>query len=135
MKEAREVNPDSVRFLKIGNNNLREFPMEILIYKNLYELNFESANIAETYLNERWLLTKSEKEEYFKIFNKQPGARTDRGRDLFYPTHNRNKIKKIPNEISQLKKLSLLILDHYHISKRELKKIRFLLPNCEIIYR
>jgi hypothetical protein len=64
LEEARKVNPDSVHFLEIGNSNLSAFPMEVLAYKNLYELNFGSANIAEMYLNERWLLTKYEKEEY-----------------------------------------------------------------------
>jgi len=130
LEEANNVNADSVKFLELGNSSLKEFPMQVLKFKNLEILGFTDGNIAQIELGAPWKLTKEDKEKLYKIQDKYPDIRTDVG---IFPIPRKNKIKKIPNEIVQLEKLEFLALNKRDISKRELKRLKKLLPKCTII--
>jgi len=129
IEETKGVNYENIKYLYAGNSNLREFPMEVLGFKNLEVLSFGNLNIALMELTMPWRLTKEDKEKLYKIQDKYPDIRTDVG---IFPIPRKNKIKKIPNEIVQLEKLELLVLNKRDISKRELKRLKKLLPKCTI---
>ncbi|WP_317897792.1 hypothetical protein [Aurantibacillus circumpalustris] len=129
LAETEAVNPDSVFVLCLGNNNLKEFPIKILKFKNLNKLTLCNFNTGEMLQNTPWLLTEKEVEETRKIFKKHPGC--DLVTDGLFPIPRKNRIKSIPEDIGQLKNLRLLILNRT-LSHKEIEKLKSLLPDCAI---
>jgi hypothetical protein len=131
LDETKYINPDSVIFLSVGNSNLDEFPKQILNFKNVESISFVNSNIAQIELVSPWLLNQEEKHELYKIQKKHPDVREDT--HGLFPIPRKNTIKKIPNEIVKLKKLNQLFLNRKYVSKKELKRLKLLLPNCTIV--
>lgn len=126
LKEAREVRPDSVKGLRLCCEKLRAFPNEVLNYKNLTYLSF-----APEYFDSLFVYSNLSEEEK-QMYQQRKKA----GEDLhFYYQFNAAFI--IPNEITQLNKLEVLILsfDPNELNESmlpEVKKLEALLPKVNI---
>lgn len=125
LKDVENINPDSVLVLAIKFEKLNDFPKEILKFKNLHFLSLIPAEQSEA--NKKGLLSKEQKRIYdsLNIVYKY--------RTWDAPLH-KNKIKNVPREISQLKKLEILNIYTVKISKRNVKKLIKYLPNTYIHY-
>ncbi len=130
LKDAEQVNPDSVFVLDLGNNGINQFPMNILKFKNLWYLTLKYRNIGEIYEATPSLLSKKETDEVIEIFKIHPKVRTDV--DGLFPTYNKNMINNVPIEITLLKKLEALYFDIRFFSKKKIRKLKRLLPNCDV---
>lgn len=131
LKDAQSVSSDSVFVLSIGNNDLTKFPIEILKFQNLRNLIIINYNIGEMYLDKSPLLTENEKEEAIQIF-KTRGGDTRVDVEGLFPIYHKTTIKKIPKEIVELKKLESLYLDRHYFSRCKIRKLKKLLPKCNI---
>jgi Leucine-rich repeat (LRR) protein len=131
IQDAKTVHPDSVKYLRLGNSELEQFPEDILKYKNLIDLSFCNCNIAEIGLSRPWALTESERRRLYRIQKKYPHVQ-ENANGLF-PITRKTKIKKIPEDISLLTKLSSLCLNKKDSSRKMIQRLKKLLPNCSII--
>ena len=119
---AKLYNKDSVKGFSLQSKGYKDFPMEILKYKNIRVIDLSSKGLDEMieYLNY------SER----KVYNK----RKKNGGDLFgYPRFRPNTLLTIPNEIVDLKKLEIIYLDYTCVTLEEIKKIELLLPNVTVV--
>jgi Leucine-rich repeat (LRR) protein len=132
LNTALTTNPDSVFELSLGNSNLREFPIEILGFKNLIYLSFEDLNIVDIRYNDSMQLSVKDRKLASKLFYKHHFGKSRIPDEENFPIRNRNKIKNIPDSISTLTKLEFLHFSKHQISRRQKKKLRRLLPKCEI---
>lgn len=122
---------DSVKTLYLGNCGLKEFPNEILSLKNISDLSFIDRNIGEIYREDTLRLSIDDRKLARRIFAKV--GRIDRVEAVRgFPTRNKNKIKSIPKEIFTLTNLSSLQFGKHQLSRREIKKLKKLLPKCDI---
>jgi hypothetical protein len=119
---AEQFNPDSVKGLCLQSKGYKDFPKEILKYKNIIVLDLSSKHLDEMveYLN------RSEKKAYKKRM--QNG-----GKQFGYPLFRPNSIVTIPDEIINLKKLKVIHLMDMYVSIEAIKKIEQLLPNVIVI--
>ena len=119
---AKQNNPDSVKGLVLQSRGYKDFPIEVLKYKNIEILDFSSKKLDEMfeYLNR--------KER--KIFNKR---KKHGGENFGYPDFRINRILTIPDEIASLQKLKLINLMDTYTTIDAIKKLERLLPNCEIM--
>lgn len=132
LNSALTVDSDSVFELNLGNSNLREFPIDILSFKNLIYLSFEDLNIVDIRYNDSMQLSVKDRKLASKLFYKHHFGKSRIPDEENFPIRNRNKIKHIPDSISTLTKLEFLHFSKHQISRRQKKKLRKLLPNCEI---
>lgn len=94
LKQALKINPDSVFYLDLRNQDLKEFPREILLFKNLKYLDLKSISRLE-YVDS---LPQEERIKRKEAIKKNP--------DLAYGImFKSNKIAEFPDEITELKKL------------------------------
>ncbi len=131
LQAALSVNPDSVFDLHLGNLNLKDFPQEILKFKNLESVSFNDNTIIEIYeygdssllsLKDRnWVRKKLKKLNY-----------PDRIEAIRAPIRNENKLSVFPDSITQLKNLKQISLSRGQTSRRKIKRLKKLLPACEI---
>ena len=123
---ANKVPSDSVEGLSLMSNNFKDFPKEVLKYKNLKYLeigNYYYSEVLDS-LNKRQL----KKYEYYKIKYSVKGMYTVMGH---YKT---NKIKNIPKEIQTLNKLEVVDFMTARVySKKKFQKIYIYLPNTDIL--
>lgn len=119
---AEQLNPDSVKGFSLRSKAYKDFPKEILKYKNIIILDLSSKKLDEMveYLN------RSEKKVYEKR-KKNGGAK------FGYPLFRPNSVLTIPDEIVNLKKLKLIHLMDMYVTIDAIKKIEKLLPDCEVI--
>lgn len=132
LKSTQIAKPDSVFVLYLGNSNLREFPTEILRFKNIEFIDFLDFDIVEINISDSLKLSVTDRKLARKLFAKY-WAGTSRVPDINnFPVRNRNLIKHIPYEICTLTKLQAIRFSKHQISRRQKKKLHKLLPNCEI---
>lgn len=119
---AEKLNPDSVKGFSLQSKGYRDFPKEVLKYKNITVLDLSSKQLDEMveYLN------RSEKKVYKK--RKQNG-----GSQFGYPLFRPNRVITVPEEIIKLKKLKLIHLMDMYVTVDAIKRIEKLLPNCEVV--
>lgn len=119
---AEQLNPDSVKGFCLQSKGYKDFPKEILKYKNIIVLDLSSKHLDEMveYLN------RSEKKAYKK--RKQNG-----GKQFGYPLFRPNTVLTIPEDITSLKKLKVIHLVDMYVSLEAIKKIEQLLPNVIVI--
>lgn len=123
---ANKVPVDSVQGLSLMSNNFKDFPKEVLRYKNLKYLEIGTYYYSEVLdsLDKNQL----KKYEYYKKKYSVRGMYTMMGK---YKT---NKIKNIPKEIQKLNKLEVVDFMTARIySKKKFRKIYSYLPNTEIL--
>ena len=115
---AEQLNPDSVKGFSLQSKGYRDFPKEVLKYKNIVVLDLSSKHLDEMveYLN------RSEERAYKK--RKQNG-----GRQFGFPLFRPNSVITIPDEIVNLKKIKLIHLMDMYVNIEAIKKIEKLLPN------
>lgn len=122
-ESANKVHPDSVEGLYLLSNGFKDFPKDILKYKNIRYLKFG----AYTWDEVKDSLSKKQLLEYEKIKEKYPLSYSVR---KFY---KRNQIKHIPKEIKELKQLEIVDMLSAEIkNKRKFMKIYEYLPNASI---
>lgn len=132
LSDALIANPDSVLSISLGNSDLREFPTEILRFKNLEYINFFDFDIVEINISDSLKLSDADRKLARKLFTKY-WAGTSRVPDINnFPVRHRNLIKRFPDEIATLKKLESIRFSKHQISRRQKKKLHKLLANCEI---
>lgn len=122
--EAAKVTPDSVKSLDLISNNFKDFPNEILLFKNLENLYIDSYSWHQVLDS----LTQDEKKLYYEL----KANTCDRcGVMKFYKI---NTIKSIPRSIKKLKKLkNISIGDGVKITNtKKFKRIYRWLPNVDI---
>lgn len=119
---AEQLNPDSVKGFSLQSKGYKDFPKEVLKYKNIIVLELGSKKLDEMveYLN------RSEKRIYKK--RKKNG-----GDKLGYPLFRPNTVLTVPDEIVNLKKLKLIYLMDMYVTIDAIKKLEKLLPNCEVV--
>jgi Leucine-rich repeat (LRR) protein len=108
IKKAKNNNED-VRVLFLVDEDLEEFPPEILTFHNLKVLNLTDNKIKQVPNNIDQLL------------------------GLEQLILMKNNIKQLPVELTKLKNLKLLNLAYNGLSDEDIKFLRNALPNCEII--
>ena len=97
------MNPDSVFGLDLCCEGLKEFPKEVFNYKNLEFLSFYTPNWDDPIVYKN--LSDHQKKKFKKIKSKQGMYDSGPKTPEYYP---KNKIKIIPAEITNLKKLKFL---------------------------
>lgn len=119
---AEQLNTDSVKGFSLQSKGYKDFPKEVLKYKNIVVLDLSSKKLDEMveYLN------RSEKKVYEKR-KKNGGAK------FGYPLFRPNTVLTVPDEIVNLKKLKLIHLMDMDVTIDAIKKIEKLLPNCEVV--
>jgi len=117
-----------VKCLSLQSKEYKEFPKEILKLKNIVWLDISAYDKSQLYSN--ILKNKADKEKYLKQHHHQ-----SLGPWILYPMgpYNRNKIKSIPKEIENLKNLKMLDISNNNLTKKQIKKLKMLLPNCKIV--
>jgi hypothetical protein len=119
---AETLNPDSVNGFSLQSKGYKDFPKEVLKYKNIIVLDLSSKHLDEMveYLN------RSEK----KIYEKR---KTNGGDKFGYPLFRPNTVVSIPDEIINLKRLKVIHLMDMYVNKEAIKKIELLLPGVIVI--
>lgn len=123
---ANKAPIDSVQGLSLMSNNFKDFPKEVLKFKNLKYLEIGTYYYSEVLdsLDKNQL----KKYEYYKIKYSVLEMHTVMGK---YKT---NSIKKIPKEIQTLNKLEVVDFMTARIySKKKFQKIYSYLPNTDIL--
>lgn len=129
LAEARRVHPDSVNGLVLKSNGFKDFPKEILKYKNLRVLDFD-AYLWQDVLDS---LTEKDKKEYFYLKSHLPNKFVSFDGSVVYKYYKKSQIKVIPEEIKSLNKLELISFTCVTIKyKNKFKKIYKYLPKTEI---
>lgn len=119
---AETLNPDSVKGFSLESKGYKDFPKEVLKYKNIIVLDLSSKKLDEMieYLN------RSERRAYRK--------RRKHGGDKFgYPLFRPNAVLTVPDEIANLKQLKLIHLMDMYVTIDAIKKIERLLPNVVVV--
>ncbi|MCA6437409.1 MAG: hypothetical protein IM600_03760 [Bacteroidetes bacterium] len=119
---AEQFNPDSVKGFCLQSKGYKDFPKEVLKYKNIIVLDLSSKHLDEMveYLNS------SERKAYEKRLR-------NGGKQFGYPLFRANSVVTIPDEIINLKKLKVIHLMDMYVSIEAIKKIERLLPNVLVI--
>jgi hypothetical protein len=140
LDEARTMNPDSVLYLDIGSMGLKEFPNEVLKYKNLKELSL--TNFTELTACKIGVMDSANCVSIIKKDNelkKRFGIAYDEGMPMDEKLYKPNEILKIPEKIKELKYLKLIsVINCWPIKisnqmpKEMIKKLIEWLPNCYI---
>ena len=131
LQTALSVNPDSVFVLSLGNSSIKDFPLEILKFKNLESLTFADNTIIEIYeYGDSTLLSSKDRQWVRKKLKKLNYP--DRIEAIRAPIRNENKIPRFPESITQLKYLKQINLLRGQTSRRQVKKLKKLIPTCEI---
>lgn len=118
LSEAHKVNPDSVEGLVLCSNNFKDFPVEVLKFKNLKYLNICSYswhNVLDS-------LTSEQRHIYDSVERRRPNDCMFR----FKP----NIIRHIPKEIKKLKKLEMVDFSSADISRNAGMQLIKYLPNA-----
>jgi len=121
IKDAMLANHDSVLYLDLRNNNLKKFPKEIFLFKNLRYLDLTSVYSKE-YIDS---LPPKIKRKYIENMRKHPRIY---GSVAYKP----NNIKKIPKDIEQLSSLLWINIHPWDMYIEEYNQLKKLLPNCYI---
>ena len=100
---------DKVEYLSLSDQNIRDFPLEILAMKNLRVLNLSRTNISII------------------------PPEIDQLQQLEYLNLTGNSIQELPEELTRLKELNYLVLSYNNISEEEIKWLRIQMPNCKIV--
>lgn len=111
--------PNLVYKLNLSGQSLKKFPKEILMFRNLFELNI---GVKEIYKKKGKAASKKYPPNHISSFDW-----------LFYKIKV-NEIYLIPDEIGQLDKLRLLNITGNKISNENMARLNALLPNCQIVY-
>ena len=117
--------PEKVTKLTLKGKGLKEFPLEILTFQNLKIL-----LLSGEYDMPGPDISQSERDEWAK---KLPPGSVDLIRFDVDPDR-RNYIKKIPKEIAALKNLMVIDVGDNDLSKRQIRRLKRLLPKCEVVY-
>ncbi|MGZ3864344.1 MAG: hypothetical protein ACXVPN_03925 [Bacteroidia bacterium] len=122
-EEADKVNPDSVKGLVLKSKGFKNFPTQILKYKNLEVLDLSAFNWDEAYDT---LMSKSEKQKRDKKAKKL-------GNLYFPPCYKPNLIFDLPvSELKELKKLIFMNIDCCGRKAAKLCELLKLMPQLEI---
>jgi hypothetical protein len=132
ISEAKKVNPDSVFAIQLGNNGLKEFPKEILEFRNLELVDLIDRNIGEIYLEDPKKLTEKDQLLAKQIFEKHGGYDIRTDVIGLFPIRNKNTFKSVPIDVIKLKKLNQLMIPCKSISKKTKQKILENIPGCTI---
>lgn len=124
LNAASKVNPDSVKGLDLMSCGFKDFPKEILKYKNLIVLNIDAYNWSDVPDS----LTVKQKKYFEKVKKNNTSLLPI---DFFWKPST---IKKWPKEIKELKNLKYLCLGGgvRAKNKRKFLKIYEYLPNTSI---
>ncbi len=127
-------NPLKVYKLYLAGKKLTHFPLQILTLKNLQTLDLNH-NKLKTIPKEISQLKNLQRISLEKNKIKWIPKEIGQLNHLQELVLSQNKLRRLPKEISQLKQLKTLILAANHLSRKEQKKIKRLLPKCEIIFK
>ena len=119
--------------LSLANNNLKTLPVELYNLKNIRILNLESNKLSKINIevnNMDKLVSLNLNNNKLTYLPKQIGGL----QNLILLNISNNNIKQLPSEIQNLKNLKLLYIENTLISYQEVKRIKKLLPNTEVIY-
>ena len=122
LEYAEHLHPDSIKGFSLQSKGYKDFPKEVLKYKNIVVLDLSSKKLDEMieYLN------RSERRAY--------GKRKKHGGDKFgYPLFRPNTVLTVPDEIANLKQLKLIHLMDMYITIDAIRKIESLLPDVVVI--
>ncbi len=124
LEDADKVNPDSVFCLALKSKGFKNFPKEVLKYKNLQILDLSAFNELEVYDS---LMTKEEKRKADKYKRKTPAF-------IYYPRCYRgNNLFDIPaSDVRKLIKLIYMNVDCCHYKLQQMCDLQKVLPNMEI---
>lgn len=125
--EEGQKEPLNVKCLDLKSQGFKEFPKEILNFQNLEFLDLSAHDRSALY-SER-LKAREIKEQYKK---EHPNSIIDEA-TLLIGQYNPNKITKIPSDIRLLTKLKWLDVSDTDLSKKEVKRLKQLLPNCQVV--
>jgi hypothetical protein len=127
IEKIKSFNPDSIEAIFLSSMNLRTIPKEVLLCKNLIYLYLTNDEMESTHLNE---LSKRKRKKVERALIKNKNNYFDEpGINLFHP----NKIRVLPVEFYNLKKLKIIDAYGNVFSKRLIRKIHKKLPNCYIM--
>ncbi len=124
----------TIKFLSIRYNRVKKLPVEFCKSDSLISFNAMN-NLIKTIPPEIQHLKKIK--NLMLCFNKIEVLPEEicNLKNLTYLELSYNKIKKLPNSIGKLQSLELLNLIENPISKKEILRIKKLLPNCTIYSR
>ena len=125
--------PEKVYKLSLQGSKLKEFPMEVLVFKNLQVLNLSENKIKN-------IPPEIKELKYLQILNLQdnkirevPGEIGSlRNLKVLYLAHN--KIVYFPVEFCSLKQLEYLDVSYNRLSVYEVRYLLKCLPNTKIVY-
>jgi len=121
LEDALKVNPDSVFGIELRSMGLKDFPVEILKFKNIEFIDlscFYWYQVPEKLSTKQRIVLES--------------ALKRRGSEL-ENVYNQNHIKKIPTEITKLKRLEVINITLCDIKLKTVKKLSDLIPKTIII--
>lgn len=121
LDEANKVNPDSVLYLELMSKGYKDFPQEILKFKNLETLDLGTLHYLDVpeQLNRRQLRKLNRLKK--KCNCDEPST----------PVYKPNYIKNVPKDISKLTKLRFINLDGVHFNYKLLDDFEKLLPHTK----
>jgi Leucine-rich repeat (LRR) protein len=125
--------PDSVYKLSLVGQKIKDFPLEILFFRNLQELNL-SENRLKTLPPEIGMLTNL---QHINLFNNRIESLPDsigKLRNLQTLYMGRNKMVSFPYRIVGLQSLRYLDIRANLFTLHEIDFIEKRLPKCEIVY-
>ena len=122
LTDALNANHDSVVYLFLGNQKLINFPMELLMFKNLKYLDLENTCRKENIDS----LT------FFKKISYKIRANRNSKFSSFCIYYNVNTLTTYPDEIKQMTNLQWIKIGEDNICEEEYLKLKTLLPNCFI---
>jgi hypothetical protein len=124
LMEANKVHPDSVEGLWLISNGYKDFPRELLKFKNLRYLEISSYYWYEVLDS----LTPRQRKKYYKL------EKETCDRYMIYRFYKPNTIVSFPKEISELNKLEVCFFVNTPIrSWKKYIKIFDYLPNTHIL--
>ena len=131
IKEAKTFNPDSVLYLELNNLSLSEFPKEVLIFKNLKELDFRNRHINHFGSSKvlSYLLTPEDKAQLDSV-HKVNGRDLIGRSDSAFPTKHSNTFKAIDANICSLKKIQFIHFGNLDITEADYKLLLRCLPKA-----
>ncbi|MCU0360829.1 MAG: hypothetical protein MUF75_08950 [Bacteroidia bacterium] len=111
---------DSVKGILFLSANLKDFPIEVLRYKNLVAIDFHNWTWEQRYSD----LNKSQKRKYTKAYN-------IRG-NVPYIAYKPSTIKRVPEELKNLKNLKFLNIFSTVISDPEIQRVMTVFPELKL---
>lgn len=132
LEDARK-NPDKVYKLDLSDNKLREFPIEVLMFKNLQVLNLSDNHIKSIPPEIKIFKNLQELNLYHNRIKFLPAEIGDLA-NLHTLLLANNNLYKFPIEIRGLQKLQLMDITSNNVTFHEMDYVRKYIPNCTLKY-